>query len=222
MFMRKKADPRAGTAHGAKDAIRKAAAAVFAERGFRGATVRAICSAAGANIALVSRYFGSKAALYADVCRNLFEGLGAPLARLHEKAVSPETWREAVREWISKAIAVTSAAKPPASHVVGIFRREMVSPSPMHAYLKREFMKPVFDSLRRLVEMVGSHGEEETLGWLAAIWSRTTIFALLDETWQKPFKPASLSRAGWLARTAGAIADDVFKSLSFRAETPRP
>ncbi len=41
-----------------------AAVAIFAERGFRRTTVRAICDAADANVAAVNYHFGNKAKLY--------------------------------------------------------------------------------------------------------------------------------------------------------------
>ena len=49
-------------------AILDAAKNLFAVKGFGAATVRDICMEAGVNIALVSRYFGSKSGLYAEVC----------------------------------------------------------------------------------------------------------------------------------------------------------
>lgn len=44
--------------------ILEEACRLFAEKGYRGATIAAICRAAGANIASVNYYFGTKAALY--------------------------------------------------------------------------------------------------------------------------------------------------------------
>ena len=50
----------------ARDLILEAAGPVFAERGYRGATVREICAAAGVNVAAVNYYFGDKSQLYVE------------------------------------------------------------------------------------------------------------------------------------------------------------
>lgn len=50
-------------------AIIDAARELFVARGYEGATVRAIAERAGCNAALVTRYFGGKAALFAVVAR---------------------------------------------------------------------------------------------------------------------------------------------------------
>ena len=104
-------------------AIMDAAADVFAARGFHSATVREICAKANANIALVSRYFGSKQGLYAEVCRMLFNGLGVPLAELYRNAATDKDCRVAIREWIGWAIKITSASRRnPAGYAAVRFR----------------------------------------------------------------------------------------------------
>jgi AcrR family transcriptional regulator len=50
----------------ARDRILQAAGRIFAEKGFRGSTVREICDAAGVNIASVNYYFGDKKSLYEE------------------------------------------------------------------------------------------------------------------------------------------------------------
>ena len=50
-----------------KDAFLQAAAELFAERGYNATTVRAVATRAGANQALLFRYFGSKQELFAAV-----------------------------------------------------------------------------------------------------------------------------------------------------------
>lgn len=57
--------------------ILDAAEHLFAERGFRGASVRAITDLAGANLAAVGYHFGSKAGLLAAVVRRVIEPINA-------------------------------------------------------------------------------------------------------------------------------------------------
>src|ERR1044072_1422355 len=73
-----------------------AAEHLFAEHGFRGASIRAITDLAGANLAAVGYHFGSKAALLAAVARRVVEpinaaqsaGLDRLLARTPDPAVA--------------------------------------------------------------------------------------------------------------------------------------
>lgn len=200
---------------GARAAILKAAKRMFAARGFRAATVRDICADAEANIALVSRHFGSKRGLYAEVCRSLFDGLAAPLARLDVGISTADEWREALRKWIGHALRLTSATRSPENEIAGIFRQEMFDPSPMREYLRTTFMMPIFNCLRRLVEMGGSGSESDTLAHMTRIWSQISFYALLGETWQTPFRPAGVPRATWLSQIAEGIAAETFGKLEF-------
>lgn len=54
-----------------KDAILEQACKIFAEKGYRGATHAEICSAAGANVASINYYFGSKEKLYKEAFDHL-------------------------------------------------------------------------------------------------------------------------------------------------------
>lgn len=53
------------------DRIRAAATRLFAERGFAGTSVRAICEAAEANVNAVSYHYGGKQPLYEDIISRL-------------------------------------------------------------------------------------------------------------------------------------------------------
>jgi AcrR family transcriptional regulator len=74
---------RAATRQRLLDAARR----LFAEHGYDHVTVRMIAAAAGANVALINRYFGSKAALFAEVLageptvRTVLDGDAAGLPR---------------------------------------------------------------------------------------------------------------------------------------------
>jgi AcrR family transcriptional regulator len=73
--------------------ILDAAERLFAERGFRGASIRAITDLAGANLAAVGYHFGSKAQLLTAVIRRVVEPInaaqGAGLDRLLDRTPDP-------------------------------------------------------------------------------------------------------------------------------------
>ena len=201
-----------------RSAILDAAKKLFAAKGFGAATVRDICTEAGVNIALVSRYFGSKSELYAEVCRSLFDGLAAPLAHLDAGISTAEDWRGNVRKWIGHALLLTSATRSPANEIAGVFRQEMFNPSPMRKYFHDTFMMPIFNCLKRLIEMGGSCSETETLALMTRIWSQIAFHALPDETWRKPFQPTGISKSVWISREAENIAEDIFRQLEFKGQ----
>ncbi|MEV6848358.1 TetR/AcrR family transcriptional regulator [Actinoplanes sp. NPDC051411] len=62
---------------GTRTQILDAAEQLFAERGFRGTSIRAITNLAGANLAAVGYHFGSKAELLAAVARRAIEPINA-------------------------------------------------------------------------------------------------------------------------------------------------
>jgi AcrR family transcriptional regulator len=66
-------EPAAGG--GTRERLLDAALEVFAERGYEAATIREICSRAGANIAAVHYHFGDKRRLYEAIYGTLFATL---------------------------------------------------------------------------------------------------------------------------------------------------
>lgn len=109
-----------------------AAAGVFAESGFRGATVRDICRRAGANVAAVNYHFGGKEGLYAEVLRH---GLRAALERLSAPPESvgtssaPESAEARLRRFVVSFLERLLATGPDGCHG-RLMMREMVDPTP--------------------------------------------------------------------------------------------
>jgi TetR/AcrR family transcriptional regulator, regulator of cefoperazone and chloramphenicol sensitivity len=56
-----------------REKLLAAAVEIFAEKGFRDATISAVCMKCGANIAAVNYHFGSKEALYREAWQHAFE-----------------------------------------------------------------------------------------------------------------------------------------------------
>ena len=128
-----------------------AAGAVFAEQGFRAATIRDICARADANVAAVNYHFGDKEALYRDVLehahaialRRYPPDLGTTADSTPEERLAAfvrafllRLLDDGVPAWLGKLMA-----------------REMIEPTGALDGLVESTMRPMF---RRLVGLVGA------------------------------------------------------------------
>ena len=136
-----------------REAILAAAEQEFADKGFELASAREICRRAGANSALLSRYFGSKEALYRLVAKRLFGDLGAPLATLADGVKDEKSWRAAVREWVDDMLFMTLPTERAQKLCAGLFRHEVTRPTKFHDEFKEAFGRPVYEGLRKLLAM---------------------------------------------------------------------
>ena len=207
--MRERSDGKA-----TREAIIEAAEAEFAEHGYAAASTRAICARAGANVALVNRYFGSKENLYRVVAKRLFGDLGAPGAELAGRVTDAVGWRAALREWVEDFLFMTLPTRKAQRRCAALFRQEVTRPTKFHAEFKRDFGKPVYDALRDLLAM--AEGDAVTLElWATSIWSQVSVYALADAKWHASFRPKGVSVREWADQVRDFICATVFRSLTF-------
>jgi len=127
----------------------EAAGAVFAETGFRAATVREICRRAGANIAAVNYHFGDKETLYAEVVRYSQQKAlekHPPLLDVSPNA-SPE---KRLRAFVQSLLLRIFDTGPIAWHGK-LMSREMIEPTPALDSLVEERIRPMSEQLRKIV-----------------------------------------------------------------------
>lgn len=145
-----------------REQLLAAASEVFADSGFRQATVRDICRRAGANIAAVNYHFGGKEELYAEVLRRNFrtalrrfpaEG-GVPA-----QAPAAERLGGFVRSFVRR-IFVTG---PDSCHG-RMLAREMVDPTPALDALVATEIRALADRLTGIVrDLLGPEVDEPTV-----------------------------------------------------------
>ncbi len=144
----------------ARDRLVAAAQEAFAEHGFKGATVRAICAAAGANVAAVNYYFGDKEALYveavkaAHLCAGRMDTVPVPPAG----APPVEKLRAFIREMVSRMHA------PASPTAMKLMMREMAHPGRAAHVVVTEFIQPAAFALRGILrELLPALSEPELL-----------------------------------------------------------
>jgi AcrR family transcriptional regulator len=138
-----------------RERLLAAAAELFAERGFRGATMRAIAARAGTNLAAANYHFGSKQKLYREVAFSLFsaleerldrEGLrpdDETLARLPRAALE-DVLRSRLRALLDSLLAA------PGLHGTLVLR-ELCDPTPALREIARRFIAPMRREMELLV-----------------------------------------------------------------------
>lgn len=198
-----------------REAILVAASEEFSEKGFELGSMRAICAKAGANSALACRYFGSKEGLYKVVAKRLFGDLGAPMTNLAAGVKSAADWRAAIETWVGDFLFMTIPTEKPQKLCAGLFRQEVTSPTKFHAEFKRDFGKPVYDSLKELLELAGLEYEQIDL-WASSIWAQVSAYALADKKWHKSFMPTGVKPSVWRERVAEHICKQIFNSLKYQ------
>jgi AcrR family transcriptional regulator len=99
---------RQATSDHSRDRIFAAAAREFAARGFAATSVDRIAAAARLNKAMIYYHFKSKAVLYREVLRDMFDAVGA---RLRGAAASDVPPADKIRQFV-EAFAVEAEARP--------------------------------------------------------------------------------------------------------------
>jgi AcrR family transcriptional regulator len=138
----------------------QAAGEVFAEHGFRRATVREICSRAGANIAAVNYHFGDKQKLYASVLQHwLGEALRKypPDGGLPADAPAGQKLQAFVRSFLFRMLGEGT----PAWHG-RLMAREMSEPTEAFDLILAETARPMSQRLHAIVgELLGPGASEQ-------------------------------------------------------------
>ena len=141
----------------------EAAGEEFAEKGFEGATVRAICDRAGTNLAAVNYHFGDKEQLYEQAVLHAHRcGPGMP----HDELIEAATPAEALREYVSAFLSNVVALKSPTWHQT-LMLREMVNPTRASEALVRESIRPRFERLSAIIRQLCPGADDRRVQALA-------------------------------------------------------
>jgi AcrR family transcriptional regulator len=140
---------------GRKEAILRAAEAVFAARSYEAASIRTIAAAAAVNPALIRYYFGAKDALYREIFLRRYRAItDERLTRLEAVAIVPnsrDSVRAIIRAWFEPFVARLDAAD--GGSFVRLLAREANDPAAAGRGIVANFLDP---SARRCIERLAA------------------------------------------------------------------
>ena len=137
----------------ASDSVRNqilaAAGPVFAERGFKGATVRDICKAADVNVAAVNYYFGDKSQLYVATVKQAHQLRAAdvPMPEWTSDTPCEEKLLNFIHTTLDRMIGETPAPWP-----TRLMLREVLNPTEACRSLVQNYFKPQFELLLSIID----------------------------------------------------------------------
>jgi AcrR family transcriptional regulator len=130
----------------------EAAGGVFAEAGFRDATVREICRRAGANIAAVNYHFGDKETLYLEVLRYAH---GKALEKYPPLLdVTPDATPEKKLRAFVHSLLLRVFNKGPTAWHGKVMLREMIEPTDALDSLVEERIRPMSNQLWKIISEI--------------------------------------------------------------------
>ncbi len=139
----------------------EAAGEVFAEHGYQAATVREICTLAGANVAAVNYHFRDKMGLYVAVLENsLCAAPPADIRTLLERSPSPE---DALRQMIHRMLHRMYGKRERGAWHVRIMAHELAQPTAALDRVVAEVIEPSFAAMREIIgRILGLPPDDDT------------------------------------------------------------
>jgi AcrR family transcriptional regulator len=124
---------------------------VFAEKGFRAATVREICQRAGANLAAVNYHFGDKERLYIESVKraHFCRGQNVPPPSWPDDTAPEDKLRDVIRAILQRMLTA-----PDTPWHGQLMMRELQQPTAACAELVRDYMRPHFELIRSILKQL--------------------------------------------------------------------
>src|SRR5438067_941096 len=186
-----------------RERLLKAAAQLFADRGFKKVTIRDICKAAKANVASVNYHFGDKSGLYREVLQLAIDTMRATTDAAR-KAGEGLPVDERLRRYIGVSIC-RAMASGSGVWIPRLIHRELTDPTPTFDTIVDQALRPRVDDLAAMVaEILGCEpGDPRVSQCVASIHAQWMLFV--------PNPIASRFRAKLQLRTddAARLADHI-------------
>lgn len=130
-----------------KENLLESALDIFAEEGFKSATVQQIASRAKANISAINYHFGNKANFYAEA---VVHHIKKVILNNSVESDGPETPEDRLRNFIAQRINSFTKEKQP-RFIEKLMIQEMANPGPVMDKMVEHIIQPSFQQLSKIL-----------------------------------------------------------------------
>lgn len=201
----------------ARERILLAAAASFSDKGYRGASIRLICTAAKVNVSAVKYYFGSKEKLYFEtirfVCVNSGQSDHWDTETIPELATLEE-WR-AYAEEVFRGIMARSLRKDRMSMWRRrMFAMEVAQPSSCEKLLRERYYQPLYNYIYVLMSRaVPQEPVNQLHGWTITVLQNLMYPSLMIPPMDELLLFNGHSQEEWIGLAVGFFVDMMMARL---------
>lgn len=190
--------------------------AVFAEKGYEGASVRDIVERIGCSVNAISNHFGSKEKLAAAIVMELKGTIVAPVANTAEDILSDYAWRVCVKRFVRQVVGLFAAQEEPNCYFPALYRHESANLHAKKVTLHEEIMKPIFRQLEGLVALgVATREPMEVRLWTLFLWNNIIAYALKHPEVIAADVPAGIDPQLFRETTIDFMVDNCIRTLHF-------
>ncbi len=192
---------QAGRSGETKNRILDTAEALFAERGYRGVSIRDIIAAAKCNVAAVNYHFGSKENLYLEVFRSRWLPRAMRVRQAFRKMLSekgsPLNPEDVIRALTSAFLELELSEEERRRHHQ-LMAREIAQPSEAFGMVVEKVMKPFFSEVAEALKPMipGSSDDRRLMLKILSVFAQILYF--------------NFGRTGF-SRITGQVYDQEFK-----------
>jgi len=181
-----------------RERLLRAAGEIFAEQGFRSATVREISRRANVNVAAVNYHFRDKQGLYSSVLRDTLDSAVKkyPLALGLQADANPE---EALRAFVRLLLSRVLDDGRPSWHGK-LMAREFIEPTGALDQMIEEAIQPLYQGLSTILrDLMGTGADEEEVRMcLMSIVGQCIYYfhvrPVIEKIYQREFGPKDLEQ----------------------------
>lgn len=199
-----------------QERILRAAASEFADKGYKGASIRMISSLAKVNVAAVNYYFGSKENLYFETYRYVIDMPGGNMERVLElkEWQDFDTWLVEARNFFSLVMHRSFQRDKRAMLRRKMFAMELAHPSDCMGLVLERYHQPLYNHVRGLLSQVLVDVDEDTLlTWTQFVLNQLLTSSMMVPPWDSLLMFHGRTPEEWIERSLDFLMEMIVSRL---------